>query len=348
MKADNTLVEPAFSKNTVPLVFASNDHFVPYLSVLLCSILDTSTPGHNYDIIILSRDITEKTMEMLESMTVGLANFSLRFVDMSERLAGKNLFTGNRSGFTADIYSRLFIPYVLSDAYDRAIYMDGDMLAMTDVAELMDIDLEGNLLASTRDLTGLSACAIPETGVREYREKTLGLKTPEDYIISGLLVMDLSEFRRAFTEEYMMTFTLSRQWRQHDQDILNVLCDGRIKLIDDAWDVMRPNKTELLPQKYADDFRRALEDPKIVHYGGDDKPWKYYQDHFFEQFWDTAARSPFYYRILRAALEDTYDIHSEYATDLFVRRFRDGEIGLKVIFRFCLAWIRYKLKGKQQ
>jgi lipopolysaccharide biosynthesis glycosyltransferase len=71
-----------------------------------------------------------------------------------------------------------------------------------------------------------------------------------------------------------------------DQDYLNVLCQGKVKFIDPAWNVMpigAASKTQ----------------PKLVHYNLTRKPWHYTDVRYQDYFWEYAKKTEFYDRIMQ-------------------------------------------------
>ena len=284
--------------NRIPLIFAANDSFVPYLSVMVESVMAHGSPQFQYEIILLHRDITKETAGLLRSQISRLKNFSLRLIDLSKEVEHYSFYTENRMFFTPEAYYRLLAPFLLPE-YDKAIYIDGDMVACTDVADLLEVELGDRLIAAVRDFCGLADAFHPGLDRRAYMQRELGLKNFEGYYISGLLVMNLRQFRKEFTLSQMMEFAASRQWRYHDQDILNVLTEGRTLLLDARWNVLQDyGSHRLLPPHLYQEWADSLKDPWIVHYGGDAKPWLYPRVPRAEYFWQYAPASPFYHEIL--------------------------------------------------
>ena len=72
-------------------------------------------------------------------------------------------------------------------------------------------DLSDNLIAAVRDYCGLSDMYNPDTVRRDYMIHELKLQNPDNYYISGLLVMNLKKFRESFTADQIMQLAASRQ-----------------------------------------------------------------------------------------------------------------------------------------
>ena len=75
--------------------------------------------------------------------------------------------------------------------YNKAIYLDSDIVVLGDIAELYNQDLGDNLIAAAPD------DVIQTTKVfQEYAEKVVGVADYRNYFNAGILLMNLDEFRR--------------------------------------------------------------------------------------------------------------------------------------------------------
>lgn len=334
-------LRPAFERNNIAVAFAANDAFVPYMATMIYSIIVNGSGNNNYDFIILQSDIGPENREKLHDMTEPFENVSLRVVDVTEYIAGYAFFVGNKENFTKEAYYRLLIPELMEE-YRKVLYLDGDMVALTDVAELYHTDLEGYLLASSRDLCGMIGYYNPLMDLKKYRDKVLKLKEPDNYFIDGMLLFNIPEFRNAYSAKQLLEFAASRDWRQHDQDVLNVLCEGRTKLVSAAWDVMVPEFHEYLPKKLSEELEESIAHAKIIHFGGDMKPWLCMDAPFGEYFWRYAAQTPYIQEIIRRRLELDRGVYS--VRGAMEQEFRQGKAGARYILKYMRAWLAYKLK----
>lgn len=338
-------LRPAFGQNNIAIAFASNDVFVPYMATMIHSILSNMDRENHYDLVVLHSDISLKSQKKLLEMTSPLSNVSLRFADVSALIEGYDFFVGNKDNFTKESYYRLLLPELM-EGYEKVLYLDGDMVALRDVAELYQTPLGDHLLASTRDLCGMIDYYNPLTDLRNYRDKVLALKVPDDYFIAGMLLLNIPEFRKAHTTKELLDFATSRDWRQHDQDVLNVLCQGRVKLVDAAWDVMVPEFNEYLPKPLRDELNASLDHPRIIHYGGDMKPWLCMDAPLAQHFWRNAAQTPFIQEIIQRRIQLDRGVYS--LRNAMVEEFRQGKAGARYILKYIRAWLTYKLKGYKE
>lgn len=335
---------PAFEKNNIALAFAANDFFVPYMATMIYSVVENGSKDNNYDIVILTSDISTENQRTLAEMTKPFENVSLRVVNVEEYIAGYEFFIGNKENFTKESYYRLLIPEIMG-SYDKVLYLDGDMVALTDVAELYQTDLGDCLLASSRDLCGLMCYYNPLENRRHYRDRVLRLKEPENYFIAGMLLINIPAFQETYDTRYLLDFATSKNWLQHDQDILNVLCEGRVKLVSAAWDVIKPELWQYLPKIYAEELQKSIENVKIAHFGGDLKPWIHLDAPFGEYFWQYAAQTPYIQEIIKRRIYlDKPPFSARMAME---EEFRQGKVGARYILKYIKAWFGYKLKRGQ-
>ena len=345
LTADNHItIKPAFSWGTDAIVFCANDYYCPYLSVMLHSVIAHASPNRNYDIIILNRDITPKNQYVLQQMGAGRNNISIRFLNVSSLIRGYSLYTGGKKEFTVDTYLRLLIPDVLDTAYHKALYLDSDMLALTDVGELLDTKLDGYLLASSRDMCGLACYYDPHDDRKKYRDSVLHLSQPNDYFIAGMLVLNLDAFRKSYTSDELLRLAASRDWMLHDQDVLNLICNGgKAKILHASWDVMRPYRPDLLPEPCRVEYEESIEAPKIVHFGGNEKPWRNLDTPWTDLFWETAFKTPYYKEMIYRNLQHN---DPEIENNKMISRINNGEIWFHDMVKFSIAWVRFKIRSK--
>lgn len=259
---------------TVPIFFSIDNAYAPYLAVALTSAIDHADPGRQYKAIVLHQDLDEEHRTRLASLATG--NFSIEFVPMYEGLEHITDTMSNRlrcDYFTLTIYFRLFIPRMFPQ-YDKAIYIDSDVVLQEDPAKLFDTDLGEDLIGACVDR---SVGHVPV--LAQYMERAVGV--PKDkYINSGVLLMDLKKLRERKLDEHFLHLLTTYRFDSiaPDQDYLNALCYGKIHYLEDAWDTM-PD-TPQPPQK-----------PHLIHYNLFSKPWCYDGIRYADVFWHYAEKS---------------------------------------------------------
>ncbi len=261
----------------IPIFFSSDDNYVPYLAVAIRSLIDHTTQNNMYRIIILNTGMNENNQKKLKQMET--KNVKINFENISNSLQNidTELKIRLRDYYSIAIYYRLFIPS-LFPMYEKAIYLDADMIILNDVAKLYEIDMEDNLLIATSDST------VNDTEIfKKYTKVALGIE-PKKYINSGMLVMNLRGMRQEKIEKKFIYLLLKYNLEvvAPDQDYLNVLCKDRIKYINETWDKM-PDFGKKIPQ----------EDLHIIHYNMTRKPWHYDDVPYSDVFWQYAKKTEF-------------------------------------------------------
>ena len=74
---------------------------------------------------------------------------------------------------------------------------------------------------------------------QDYVEKVVGVIDYNNYFNAGVLLMNLDELRKyKFQEKFLYLLEKIKFEVAQDQDYLNRLCKGRIKIINSAWNKM--------------------------------------------------------------------------------------------------------------
>lgn len=258
----------------IPMFFSIDNAYAPYLATALRSAICHADPDRTYKAIILHDDLHEEHQKKLASLSTD--NVSIEFVPMKNGLESITDTMSNRlrcDYFTLTIYFRLFIPAMFPQ-YDKAIYLDSDVVLLHDPAKLFDIDLGDDLIGACVDR---SVGHVPE--LASYMEEAVGI--PKDqYINSGVLLMNLKALRETKLEQHFLSLldTYHFDCIAPDQDYLNALCYGKIRYLDDSWDTMP-------------DTPNPSSEPYLIHYNLFSKPWCYDDIPFGEHFWRYAAQS---------------------------------------------------------
>lgn len=167
------------------------------------------------------------------------------------------------SHFTKEMYYRLIFPWLLP-MEERVLYLDPDMIVNASLSSFFHMNLEQAPLAAVRE----------RLAIKDEHRKKLGLKEDTVYVNSGMLLMDLEEMRKMRKQEDVQTLLLEKEKDIvfPDQDMLNILWEGEIKLVEDAYN-LNPNIL-YITEYFSVLFKKKLKKyGKIVHYMGPDKPW---------------------------------------------------------------------------
>ena len=179
-----------YSVMKTAFAYATDEKFVKLTAISLHS-LQKANPGT--DIIILADCISEESSALLKRI-VDKHGGTLRIIDVQKELYKiKNIGASEYVSFS--VYSRLFIPEVVGDKFDRIIYLDGDTLVVSGLQTLYSLDL------------GRKPFAVGYDCICNKYKKLIGISPDAPYFNTGVLVMDIAEWNhRRCTErifEYM-------------------------------------------------------------------------------------------------------------------------------------------------
>ena len=278
------------SKPTIPVFFTLDDNYIPFFAVALQSLIDNSSKENNYEIKVLytNSGISNENQTKIKNK-YEKDNFTIEFVDVYSRLEEIQDKLYTRDYYSNATYYRLLIPELYPN-YDKAIYLDSDMAILTDVATLYNIDLEDNLLAAVPDG---AVQAVPP--FQEYVEKVVGLSDYNNYFNAGMLLMNLDALRKyKFQEKFLYMLGTFKFTVAQDQDYLNRICKGRVKILNSSWNTM--------PGGIQEENRNNI---NIIHYNLSYKPWHFDNIMYQDYFWYYAKKTEYYEDILKIKKEYT-------------------------------------------
>ena len=305
-------VDKIFDNNSVNVVYATNDNYAKYMTVSIKSLIEHTSDNKNYDIIILETDIKNDLKNAIQSMADDYKNISIRILNTEPIYNNedtKNFFC--HLYYSKEMYLRLFIPEILKD-YEKAIYIDCDTIIQSDVAELFDEDITNFDIAAAKEFN-----SVPKTNdypkVNYYFNSVLKIKDMNNYINSGVLVMNLPRLRNVnLPKKAFELLDRHKELLYPDQDLLNVICEGNIKIIHNDWNFIFAITPALLNNnKFIDlatEWKHGLANPKLIHYITDVKPWDNPEMPYGDIWWKYAKKTPIY----QILLKDFFDKHPEH------------------------------------
>ena len=261
------------SKPTIPIFFAVDDNYVPFLCVALRSICDSRTEKFEYQINVLVESLSIESRNAITSFEC--ENVKIKFVNVQKKLTAICQRLHIRDYYSNATYYRFFIPEMFPE-YDRGLYLDCDIVVNRDVAKLYNCPMGDSIVG-----------AIPEEVMTDidvfgrYSEEVLKIPRNE-YFNAGILVMNLKRMREIEIERLFSDLLSLRTYRvAQDQDYLNVICRGRVYYLSKMW-----NKTPMPGSN------EAIK-PYIVHYKINFKPWRYDGIPYANFFWKYADKTEF-------------------------------------------------------
>lgn len=272
--------------NRIPIVFAFDNNLTMPAAVCIYSLLVNAKPSTAYDIFILHRQGLNLDISLVERVMAHFPQSTLTLREVGD------VFDSSFEirGITTPAYYRLLIPELIPE-HDRVIYSDVDVIFRQDLSEVYADSLGDNILAGVNNLAHVDA------DLKAHYEGVLGLNS-QNIICSGFLVMDCAAMRRENLKDRFLELAKNR-YKFQDQDILNIACAGRIKMLAPKYSLLtyisyysiNNGKDSLEPLWTAAEVDEALREGN-VHYNGS-KPWKAWS-YNFDIWWEYYRKSPIY------------------------------------------------------
>ncbi|CAI0841436.1 MULTISPECIES: DUF4422 domain-containing protein [Serratia] len=298
----NATLVPAYSSDNVPVVICFDDNYAISGAALINSIIEHADPTLNYDIVVLENGVSLANKKRFFSMVADYGNFHLRFFDVNAFSEIKSAFT--RAHFSAATYARLFIPRLFS-RFEKVIFIDSDTVVESDLAALLSVPLENNLVAAVKDIVMegfvlFGAMSQSSDGVmpaKEYLSTSLGMANPDGYFQAGILVFNIKKMNQENTFSSLMDALKSKTYWFLDQDIMNKVFHGRVHYLPLEWNVYHGNGNteDFFPNLPFSTYMRFLEarsNPKMIHFAGENKPWNTRHVDFFDNYHKNIVNTP--------------------------------------------------------
>lgn len=266
--------------NEIPICFATDDNYVPFLAVAIASLLDNASKENFYRIYVLTSHLSQENMDSILKMAT--ENSSIEFIQLSKELDKVQNMFHLRDYYSKETYYRIFIPNLFPQ-YRKVLYLDCDITVLADISELYNTSIHGYYVAAateevmqTYDVFG------------NYVEQADGIKRTE-YFNAGILLINCRRWRNKLIAERFVDLLNRYKFRVvQDEDYLNVLCKNNVKRIPLGW-----NKTSYKNDDFDD------KDLKIIHWKINWRPWKYKGILYEEHFWKYAKMTDFYDRLIQ-------------------------------------------------
>ena len=274
--------------NYVNVVYAADDNFAPYTLISIYSMFyNNNVPIH---VFILNNKISEYNVNSIKSLLNDYPNNKITFIPINDLENMLNLSKAQKKylyGISITAYARLFICSLLPKDVKRVIYLDGDSLIVGSIDELWNIDINDYWCAGVMD-------SIPFA----YKE-VIGFSKDDDYINSGMLYINLYEWRKNDLEQKFIDFIVNNQdkFYSHDQGIINIFMKGHLLLVHPKFNFHSPfhgkdyDTTlkwfgvdyEYYPKSMVEEARN---NPVFIHFSGGsiERPWSNSNTYYYNLY----------------------------------------------------------------
>ncbi len=272
-------------KDIIDLVIISSEYFAPYTATMLASVLVNLDKKYSVNINIITDDISEKTKKKFEKLKK-IKDFSIKYVSVPQDML--KMFEGIKvtNHVTRLTFAKVILPDLFPDI-QRVIFLDCDLIVRHDLSILWNYDLGSKCFGIVKDVGSL-----------RNAERLWG-NSNKIYYNTGVMLIDLARLR---TKNYLERVKTIMQTNGHkycigEQDIISDAFNDEISTISESWNFhheyhfLRPEYQSIDQSQYDE----ALRDPAIVHFVGQNKPWKQGTNHAYKkEFLFYYKMTPFY------------------------------------------------------
>lgn len=270
--------------NRINICLACDKNYARHAGVVIASILFNALKETTINFYILDGGILEEDKSKIFSLKT-IKDCEINFISINENDFDEYKKVATHNYITIATYYRLKLPTLLHNV-DRVIYLDCDTVVNTDLTELFNTDMPTECFAGSHDIN----------------KKVVEINPT--YVNAGVLVMDLKNMRSQNIEDKFLSWTRENidSIECGDQTIINEVCRGNIKVVDDCWNVQ------------ASDFMNRsnyMNKPKIIHYIAKNKPWNkislcYFKNYYIKYLqltpWKKNKKEEFIYKYIEQIL----------------------------------------------
>lgn len=248
--------EKAGGQQPLHIAFGVDSNYFLGMGVAIVSVLENN---RDQDLVfhVLTPSISDENAARLRQIEARYQTvINVRIIDPSifDEFANFPSF----SQYSAAIFTRLLIAGALHGVADKVLYLDADIICQGSIVDLLAIDISDCVAAAVGDVGSIAANQIA----------TLQLSSRQ-YFNSGMLYINVNNWMANDVWHHAVQAILasSKKFSFPDQDALNIVLDGKAKIIDSKFNWMYDLFGETASNK------KIAGDAVFVHFVGRLKPW---------------------------------------------------------------------------
>lgn len=266
--------------------YAANNKYTMQVGVSIISLLENNKDIDSINIFILNNDFSTENIILLTNVVNKYSRnlYILNSEQVLKKLEDTCLYlkvnNGGKEYFKSlglEAYVRFFIVDLLPNWVKQVLYLDSDTIICKSLKKIADYETENYIEA------------VIDTWTQKYN-KVVGMKNESRYFNAGVQIINLEKWREdKILEVYLSHIrNMKKPYRLFDQDIMNVVMEGKIGCLDLQYNMMyitrqfKPNDVYKIAGKNQETFyslekiKYAQDNICIIHFAGDPlgKPWR--------------------------------------------------------------------------
>ena len=275
----------------IPIVLVCDDAYAMPTAVAITSMIDNCNRGTSYDIRIFGNSLSEENKKLLSSFKTNSHTISIHDISMEGYSEVGNSSVPTTIHVSKTALCKFDIANLLSE-YDKAIYIDGDVIVKKDLKALFSIELGDKYAAVVKDMKPMVHYKIPQT-------VKLGVNHSA-YFNTGVMLLNLKKMRLDRMDERLLNYRANGINNFMDQDAFNAVFEENVIYLDFTYNMIYSDyeffKFLDLKSYYgfsAKSSEKLIEDTVVLHLSSKEKPWLYYDMQFSEEWYKYYLQSPY-------------------------------------------------------
>ncbi len=257
------------------IVYTLNNNFCPQLCASLASLCENNKDAKNINFFIVSYGISEENKNIIKKFIKSYKR-NIEFIEVFD-LKKYFDFDFDTFGWNPITLGRLLIDKLLPKNIERVLYLDCDIIIRGNISNLYEIDMNGKTLAMSVEPT-----------INMKRIENLKMNN-HPYCNAGVILVDLKKWRKNNIGNKIIDYYRKHNGRLFavDQDAINGSMHKDTLIISPRYNFYnvfyqynyKVLKNNLLPIDYSkyvseNDYKESKKNPIIVHYLGEERPWR--------------------------------------------------------------------------
>ena len=272
------------AKEQINVAFCIDNNYPLYTMLAINSILLNNKSNSNYTFYIINDNLSNWN-KLRMKIYVKLRKQKIEFINIDTTVIdnGKEIFADTETSYITRIgNARILLPEVLPNDIDKILYLDSDLIVLSDLKELYDTPIDNYY----------AAMVLNHTLFIENLKETEGIEEFGYYYNSGVILINLPLWRQNNLSKQIIKYIQNNTLELIDQDAINFVLQDHIKTLHYKFN----NQTFKKPHLDDKDILKFLNTKKsestdnilgkmltpiketcILHYITKNKPWNNYK-----------------------------------------------------------------------
>jgi len=262
------------------ILYSCDDKYSVYAGVSMTSLFENNKDMNEINVYIAGQNISGENIGKLNETAKNYGR-NLVILDIDTEKINKLMYDGGAEELRGNMvaYFRLFVDELFGNSISRILYLDSDTIVVGSLSDIESFTFETD-----------KACAMVKDPAYIGYNKMIGLDESDLYYNSGVLLIDLDNWRKLKCNDKIMQAIKEGNinYKFHDQDMLNVILNKNIQTLDFRYNILS-NITYFGSEVYraikelddhsfysSNEIKDAIDNPVILHVMRDltGAPWQ--------------------------------------------------------------------------